>query len=120
VLEILTVVAYYSDLAATQVISGMRVLARANNEAPFAMLAVALQQQDLEVKAAIMQVTQLRNIIYGTAFCVFVFICMLFFFCYVQKHNIYSNRETLIELCFCFFNCFCLFFSLHFFLRMLF
>jgi hypothetical protein len=103
VLEILTVVAYYSDLAATQVISGMRVLARANNEAPFAMLAVALQQQDLEVKAAIMQVMQLRNFIYRTTLCVClcVFVCKLF--CYVQKHNIYSNRETLIELCFSFF-----------------
>ena len=46
---------YYSDTAASQVVNGMRMLASGSNEAPFACLCTALQHQDIEVKAAIMQ-----------------------------------------------------------------
>lgn len=56
VLEILTVCCYYSDIAAAMVVGGMRLLARAQNEAPFACLARALVEQDIEVKSAVMQV----------------------------------------------------------------
>lgn len=47
---------YYSDTAASLVVAGMRMLARSQNEAPFACLSRALLQQDIEVKAAVMQV----------------------------------------------------------------
>lgn len=46
---------YYSEKAAKQVIDGMRLLARAKREPPFACLCVALMQQDIEVKAAVLQ-----------------------------------------------------------------
>ena len=46
---------YYSEKAAKQVIDGMRMLARANREPPFACLSMALMKQDIEVKAAVMQ-----------------------------------------------------------------
>ena len=46
---------FYSDRAASLVVGGMRLLARANNEIPFACLSRALMQQDIEVKAAVMQ-----------------------------------------------------------------
>jgi len=47
---------YYSDSTASLVVGGMRLLARSQNEAPFACLSRALVQQDIEVKAAVMQV----------------------------------------------------------------
>jgi hypothetical protein len=56
VLEILTVCCYYSDTCATLVVAGMRLLARAQNEPPFASLARALIEQDIEIKSAVMQV----------------------------------------------------------------
>ena len=46
---------YYSEKAAKQVIDGMRLLARAKREPPFACLSIALMQQDIEVKAAVLQ-----------------------------------------------------------------
>lgn len=46
---------YYSDTAASLVVSGMRMLARSQNEAPFACLSRALLQQDIEIKSAVMQ-----------------------------------------------------------------
>ena len=55
-LEILSVCCYYSDSTASLVVGGMRLLARSQNEAPFACLSRALVQQDIEVKAAVMQV----------------------------------------------------------------
>lgn len=55
-LEILTVCCYYSDTTASLVVNGMRLLARSQNEAPFACLAKALTEQDIEVKSAVMQV----------------------------------------------------------------
>jgi hypothetical protein len=55
-LEILTVCCYYSDTCATLVVAGMRLLARAQNEPPFASLARALIEQDIEIKSAVMQV----------------------------------------------------------------
>lgn len=55
-LEILTVCCYYSDTAASLVAGGMRLLARSQNEAPFACLAKAVVQQDIEIKSAVMQV----------------------------------------------------------------
>lgn len=54
-LEILSVCCYYSDTSASMVVGGMRLLARNQNEAPFACLSQALVQQDIEVKAAVMQ-----------------------------------------------------------------
>jgi hypothetical protein len=55
-LETLSVCCYYSDSTASLVVGGMRLLARSQNEAPFACLSRALVQQDIEVKAAVMQV----------------------------------------------------------------
>eukprot|EP01038_Epipyxis_sp_PR26KG_P007973 gene7973-10813_t len=55
VIEILSVCCYYSEVAAMKVMNGMRELAKINYEAPFANLANALGQCDVEVKASVMQ-----------------------------------------------------------------
>eukprot|EP01038_Epipyxis_sp_PR26KG_P007971 gene7971-10811_t len=55
VLEMLSVCSYYSEPSATMVIEGMRSYARSNKELPFYCLVKALQEQDIEVKANVMQ-----------------------------------------------------------------
>jgi 3-methyladenine DNA glycosylase/8-oxoguanine DNA glycosylase len=44
------------------VAGGMRLLARSQNEAPFACLAKAVVQQDIEIKSAVMQVRRKLSI----------------------------------------------------------
>ena len=55
ILEILSVCAFYSEEMAMKVLHGMKVNARFYQESPFACLAAALVDQDIEVKAAVMQ-----------------------------------------------------------------
>ena len=55
VIEILSVCCFYSELAASKVGEGMRLLARLSKEAPFMCLSNALLSQDIEVKAAVLQ-----------------------------------------------------------------
>jgi hypothetical protein len=55
VLEILSVLCYFSETSASLVASGMRQLARKDDEVMFYDINRALLQQDVEVKAAIMQ-----------------------------------------------------------------
>lgn len=55
VLEILSVCCYYSERSASMVIKGMRILAKSRQEAPFSILTTAIIEQDIEVKASILQ-----------------------------------------------------------------
>ena len=64
VLEILSVCCF-SEASTAQVLHGMRVLARSNFEAPFACLSNALQEQDVEVKTAVM--TFVNSLVIGAS-----------------------------------------------------
>jgi hypothetical protein len=55
VLEILSVCAFYSEENAMKVLHGMKVNARFYQEAPFHCLSQALLEQDIEMKAAVLQ-----------------------------------------------------------------
>eukprot|EP01040_Poterioochromonas_malhamensis_P011521 gene11521-12563_t len=55
ILEILSVCSFYSEDMAMKVLHAMKGQARFNQEAPYACLARALVEQDIEVKAAVMQ-----------------------------------------------------------------
>jgi len=55
VLEILSVLCYFSESSASLVASGMQQLARKDEEVTFYCLKRALVQQDVEVRAAVMQ-----------------------------------------------------------------
>ena len=63
VLEILSVSCYYSDRSTKLVISGMKRLAKSRQEPVYYVLSKALIEQDIEVKAGVMQF--INNIIMG-------------------------------------------------------
>ncbi len=63
VLEILSVSCYYSDRSTKLVISGMKRLAKSRQEPVYHVLSKALVEQDIEVKAGVMQF--INNIIMG-------------------------------------------------------
>lgn len=55
VLEILSVLCYFSEKSAGLVAAGLRQLARKDENVVFGVLNTALLQQDVELKAAVMQ-----------------------------------------------------------------
>ena len=63
VLEILSVSCYYSDRSTKLVINGMKRLAKSRQESVYHILSKALVEQDIEVKAGVMQF--INNIIMG-------------------------------------------------------